>query len=80
MYIFTQEKKGEYFSVDEIMSIMTNIFGEKATKDQVAGVFKREPDWFNKVPDETNKKAMKYKMLNKADDFVLEILNQKNAD
>lgn len=61
------------------MYIMTNIFGEKASKDQVSGVFKREIDWFNKVPDEKNKKAVKYKMLNNAFDFVNVILTKEKT-
>lgn len=80
MYIFTNENKGEYFTVLDIMSIMTNIFGERATKDQVSGVFKREATWFNKVQDASNKKAYKYKMLNGAIDFATNILTQKTDE
>ena len=46
MYIITEEGKGEWFSTADILCVMTDLFGEPATRDQVNGVFKREKIWF----------------------------------
>jgi len=46
MYIMTEEEKGEWFSTSDILFVMTDLFGEPATKDQVNGVFNREKIWF----------------------------------
>ena len=79
MYIITSEKKGEYFYVSDLVYILSDIFGEKVTLKQVSGVFQRETDWFNKITDETNKKAQKYKMLNKAITFAEKIVTDCNV-
>ena len=41
LYIVTNEKKGEWFTVVDVLCLMTDIFGEAATLDQVNGVFTR---------------------------------------
>ncbi len=46
MFIITEEGKGEWFSTADILCVMTDLFGEPATRDQVNGVFKREKIWF----------------------------------
>jgi hypothetical protein len=78
MYIITSEKKGEYFTVNDLLFILSDLFGEKATGDQIQGVFRRETDWFNKIADESNKKIIKYKMLNKAVASAEKIVSDNN--
>lgn len=76
MYIFAKENKGEYFTINDIIYVMINIFGEKVTIEQPKGVLRREVMWFNKIKDEENKKSFKYKMLNKGEAFVENILSE----
>jgi DNA-binding PadR family transcriptional regulator len=38
LYIVTNEKKGEWFTVADVLYLMTDIFGETATKGQVNGI------------------------------------------
>ncbi|HZK26905.1 MAG TPA: hypothetical protein VFD00_05110 [Thermoclostridium sp.] len=35
LYIITNEGKGEWFTVADVLCLVTDIFGEAATKDQV---------------------------------------------
>ena len=42
LYIITNEKKGEWFTTSDVLCLMTDIFGELATKDQVEGIFKEK--------------------------------------
>lgn len=63
MYIFTNEKKGDSFSTKDIMYILTDIFGENATKNQVEGVFKRNKTWFKKF-ENVDTKLTERKLLN----------------
>ena len=60
MYIITEEGKGEWFSTADILCVMTDLFGEPATRDQVNGVFKREKIWFKseKKDGETKRKLL----------------------
>lgn len=61
LYIVTNEQKGEWFTTDDVLCLLTDIFGEPATKDQVTGVFSREKLWF-KAEKEGNR--VKRKLLN----------------
>lgn len=79
MYIITSEKKGEYFSVNDLVYILSDLFGERATIKQVDGVFRRETDWFNKKPDEDNRKNVKFKCLNKANAFAEKVISDNNV-
>ena len=55
MYIFTTEGKGSAFSVNDLIYIMTEIFGEKkATKGQIEGIFRRNKNWFKTNKNESN--------------------------
>lgn len=78
MFIVTNEKAGEWFSVTDIMYLMTDIFGEAATVDQINGVFTREKLWFNKSEQtENNKREMKRKLLNQGMDFARSLLERR---
>ncbi len=70
MYIITNEGKGEWFTVADVLCLVTDIFGEAATKDQVNGVFKREKLWFKAESVEGNGKEVKRKLLNKGIEFA----------
>ena len=68
LYIITNEKKGEWFSTDDVLCLLTDIFGESATKDQVNGVFRREKMWFK--AEKIDGKSIKRKLLNQGIDFA----------
>lgn len=78
LYIITNEKKGEWFTNNDVLCIMTEIFGEPATKDQVSGVFKREKLWFKSEYVEGNRKEVKRKLLNKGIEFAKAIIANEN--
>lgn len=73
LYIVTKEQKGEWFTTDDVLYLLTDIFGEAATKDQVNGVFGREKLWF-KVEKEGNR--TKRKLLNQGIDFAESLTTQ----
>lgn len=75
LYIVSEGKHGDAFSVADVQYLMTDIFGLPATEKQVQGVFDRHRIWFKKEPDSTNKKACKHKLLEGAKDFVRLIIN-----
>lgn len=64
LYIITNEKAGEWFTTSDVLYLMTDVFGEAATKDQVNGVFKRERLWFKAENVADNKRDVKRKLLN----------------
>lgn len=70
LYIITNEGKGEWFTAADVLCLVTDIFGEAATKDQVNGVFKREKLWFKVEGIEGNGKEVKRKLLNKGIEFA----------
>lgn len=70
LYIITNENKGEWFSVADVLCLMTDVFGEAATKGQVNGVFKREKLWFKFGNVEGNNKEKRRKLLNAGSDFA----------
>lgn len=78
LYIITNEKKGEWFTNNDVLCIMTDIFGEPATKDQVSGVFNREKLWFKSENVEENRKEVKRKLLNKGIEFAKAIIANEN--
>jgi hypothetical protein len=77
LYIITKESKGEYFSNNDVQHIMSEIFGESATKNQIKGVFATHIRWFNK--NSTSKKDVKYKLLNDGFTFVEDMLSGKSS-
>lgn len=76
MYIVTHENAGEWFTVNDIMFLLTDIFGEPATIDQINGVFKREKLWFKTEKNET---GMARKLLNNGISYAQGIIG-KNAN
>ena len=71
LYIVTNEEKGEWFTTEDVLFLLTDIFGEAATKGQVNGVFRRQKMWF-KI-DRVNGKSVKRKLLNQGIEFAKSI-------
>lgn len=70
LYIITNEGKGEWFTTSDVLCLMTDIFGESATKKQVEGVFAREKRWFKCENIEGSNKFVHRKLLNEAKSFA----------
>ena len=70
LYIITNEKSGEWFTTTDVLCLMTDIFGEAATKDQVNGVFKREKLWFKAGNVDGSNREVKRKLLNKGIEYA----------
>lgn len=70
LYIITNEGKGEWFTTADVLCLMTDIFGESATKKQVEGVFTREKRWFKCENIEGSNKLVHRKMLNEAKSYA----------
>lgn len=71
LYIVTNEKKGEWFTAEDVLFLLTDIFGEAATKGQVNGVFARQKMWFKVEQGEG--KSLKRKLLNQGIDFAVSL-------
>ena len=78
MYIVTNEGKGEWFTVDDVIYLLVNVFEIPADVNKVNGVFKRNKSMFASVQDEQNKKAFKRKLLSGAKDFAKSIIEGNN--
>lgn len=76
LYIVTIEKKGEFFTTNDVLCLLTDKFGESATKDQVNGVFKRKT-WFKTERVLANSKAVKRKLLNQGIVFAKDLIEKK---
>ena len=70
LYIVTKEGKGEWFTSSDVLCILTDIFGEAASDEQVKGVFRREKMWFKAENVDGSKKEIKRKLLNQGVDFA----------
>lgn len=70
LYIITNEGKGEWFTTADILCLMTDIFGESATKKQVEGVFKREKRWFKCENIKGSNKFIHRKLLNEGKSYA----------
>ena len=81
LYIVTNEGKGEWFTTADVLCLMTDIFGESATKKQVEGVFKREKRWFKCENIAESNKFVHRKLLNEAKSFVQSLgMNSKTKE
>lgn len=75
LYIISNEGKGEWFTTADVLCLMTDIFGESATKGKVNGVFEREKRWFKSENVEGNIKLVHRKLLNEAKLFAQSLGN-----
>ena len=74
MYIVTNERKGEWFTVDDVIYLLVNIFEVPTNTDVVNGVFKRNKSMFASEKDPNNKKALRKKLLSGAKDFAVDLI------
>ena len=70
LYIVTNEGKGEWFTMADVLFLMTDIFGEAATNKQVDGVFRREKRWFKSENIDGNNKLVHRKLLNEGKSYA----------
>lgn len=80
MYIVTNEGKGEWFTVDDIIHLLVNVFEVPANIDMVNGVFKRNKSMFASEKDSNNKKALRKKLLSGAKDFANSIIEGSKSE
>lgn len=72
LYIVEKNTKIDKFSVNDINYILLKIFQESVTIDQIKGVIKREPTWFNKTKNE-NTKLYEFSLLREGTEYAEEI-------
>lgn len=77
MYIVTNEKKGEWFTIDDVVYLLTNVFEISTNSKKVGGVFDRNKSMFFCEQDPSNKKAYRRKLLSGAKDFAKDLIEQK---
>lgn len=77
LYIITNEKAGEWFTTADVLYLMTDVFGEAATENQVKGVFKREKLWFKIENVGDNKRDVKRKLLNKGIEYAQSLMAEQ---
>lgn len=75
LFIVSENSSVKSFSVNDISYILTNIFQESNTVDQIKGVIKREPTWFNKVKNEDTK-LLEYSLLREGSEFAENIAKE----
>ena len=64
IYIVQNEKRGELFTTADVQYLLTDVLGESVTVDQIKGVFTGHKTWFQRIPDEANKKLIRRRLLN----------------
>ena len=77
MYVVTNESKGEWFTVEDILCVLTDVLGESATRKQVEGVFTREKRWFKTDRVDEGSKIIRRKLLNEGKDFARSLQNKR---
>lgn len=78
MYIVTNEGKGEWFTVEDVIYLLVNVFEVSADNGKVNGVFRRNKSMFTSEKDSINKKALRRKLLSGAKEFAVSIINKAN--
>lgn len=74
MFVVMNENKGEWFTVDDLMYLLVNVFEVSTTIDKINGVFKHHKSWFTSEQDENNKRAHRRKLLGAAKDFAQSLI------
>lgn len=80
MYIVTNEGRGEWFTVEDVIYILVNIFEVPANIDMINGVFKRNKSMFATDRDPNNAKAFRRKLLSGAKDFATKLIAGEVAE
>lgn len=70
MYIVTNENKGEWFNVDDVLYLLTYIFEVHVTTKSISNVFDKNKSLFITQKDPNNKRALQRKLLSGAKDFA----------
>ena len=78
LYIVTNEGKGEYFYVRDIVYLMREIFGETATHDQVTGVCKTYSTWFKVESSLENNRSKRRKLLAAGKNYAEDLMWEHN--
>ena len=76
LYIVSEKSEVKSFSANDISYILTNIFQESNTIDQIKGVIKREPTWFNKTKNDSTK-LVEYSLLREGNEFAEKIAKEE---
>lgn len=79
MYIVTNEHKGEWFTVSDVLCVLTDILGESATQKQVEGVFMREKRWFKAEKAGDDSRLIRRKLLNEGKEFAKSLQAKNKA-
>ena len=74
MYIVDNEKQGEWFTVNDVVYIMMNVFGVQSNSKLVSNVFYRNRAMFQTEQDSNNKKADKKRLLSAAKELAQELI------
>lgn len=80
MYIVTNEGKGEWFTVEDVIHLLVNVFEVPADSDKVNGVFKRNRGMFASEKASDNSNALRKKLLSGAKDFAVGIIKNNKAE
>ena len=76
LYIVTNENKGEWFTIKDIMCIMTDIFGEAATDKQIEGVIYKNKKWFKKEKSSEIGRGYERKLLNEGKSYAKKLIER----
>ncbi len=74
MYIVTNEGKGEWFTVDDVIHLLVNVFEIPANASMINSVFTRNKSMFALEQDPENKKPVRRKLLSNAKDYAASII------
>lgn len=71
-YIFKDNSIGEYFTINDVIFVMSNIFNEKVTRDMVGGQFKNDNTkmFYDKRNIEGNSRIKEFKLLAVGEKYV----------
>lgn len=71
-YIFKDNNIGEYFTVQDVIYVMSNVFNEKITRDMVSGQFKNDSSkmYYDKRNLDGNTRLKEYKLLAYGEKYV----------
>lgn len=75
LFIVSKNSSVKSFSVNDINYILTNVFHESNTLDQIKGVIKREHRWFHAVKNEYTK-LLEYTILQEGEEFAENIVKE----
>lgn len=78
MYIVTNEGKGAWFTIDDVVYLLINIFEVSSNYKKVSGVFNRNKSMFALGEDPENNRPHCRKLLSGAKDFAEDIIKNNS--